>query len=188
MRAEDIGEGLEAERAGVVLVDVPRGEEHVGGGGDDGGVVAEGEAGPVLGDGARGGIGVPGEAAKAIEVGLGEDAAHPVAVESDIDNAAAKALARQASAIGRGLRMIVASLSPSVILVAGDVTAAWHRFGPAIEREVARLTLAGAPPQIRPTHGTEVSRLRGAAALIFQRPALSEVPVSPAFVSTRRAP
>lgn len=103
------------------------------------------------------------------------------------DPAAAKALARQASAIGRGLRMIVASLSPSVILIAGDVTAAWHRFGSAIESEVARLTLAGAPPQIRPTHGTEVSRLRGAAALIFQRPALSEIPGSPALVTARRA-
>ncbi|HTX75805.1 MAG TPA: ROK family transcriptional regulator [Terracidiphilus sp.] len=82
---------------------------------------------------------------------------------------AAQALTKQAQAIGRGLRMIIAGLSPSTILIAGDVTSAWHRYGPAIEKEVAELTLAGPPPLIRPTHESEIARLRGAAALVFQR-------------------
>lgn len=82
---------------------------------------------------------------------------------------AAQALTRQAQWIGRGLRMIIAALSPSTILIAGDITTAWHRFGPVIEKQVAELTLAGNPPLIRPTHESEIARLRGAAALIFQR-------------------
>lgn len=82
---------------------------------------------------------------------------------------AAEALAKQAVWIGRGLRMIIAALSPSTILIAGEISPAWHRFGPAIEKEVALLTLAGEPPLIRPGHEGEVARLRGAAALVFQR-------------------
>jgi predicted NBD/HSP70 family sugar kinase len=82
---------------------------------------------------------------------------------------AAQALEKQAKWIGRGLRMILAALSPGTILIAGDITSAWHRFGPAIEKEAAVLTLAGDPPLIRPTHESEIARLRGAAALVFQR-------------------
>jgi len=85
------------------------------------------------------------------------------------DPAAAQALATQAMWIGRGLRMLIASVSPSTILIAGDLTSAWHRFGPVIEKEVADVTLAGDPPLIRPTHEGEIARLRGAAALVFQR-------------------
>jgi predicted NBD/HSP70 family sugar kinase len=85
------------------------------------------------------------------------------------DSAAAQALATQAMWIGRGLRMIIAGVSPSTILIAGDLTAAWHRFGPVIEKEAADLTLAGSSPLIRPSHEGEIARLRGAAALVFQR-------------------
>jgi predicted NBD/HSP70 family sugar kinase len=85
------------------------------------------------------------------------------------DSAAAQALTTQAMWIGRGLRMIIAGVSPSTILIAGDLTAAWHRFGPVIEKEAADLTLAGSSPQIRPSHEGEIARLRGAAALVFQR-------------------
>jgi predicted NBD/HSP70 family sugar kinase len=94
----------------------------------------------------------------------------------DGDSAAAQALARQAMWIGRGLRMIIASVSPSTILIAGDVTPAWHRFGPIIEKEAADLTLAGSAPLIRPTHEGEIARLRGAAALVFQQGARRTTP------------
>ncbi|QNI34820.1 ROK family protein [Alloacidobacterium dinghuense] len=85
------------------------------------------------------------------------------------DSAAAQALTMQATWIGRGLRTIIAGVSPSMILIAGDLTSTWHRFGPVIEKEVATLTLAGTPPVIKPTHEGEIARLRGAAALVFQR-------------------
>jgi predicted NBD/HSP70 family sugar kinase len=85
------------------------------------------------------------------------------------DQAAVEALAKQARHLGRGLGPIIAGLSPRVILIAGDITSAWHRFGPIIEKEAAELTLAGTPPRILPTHDGDLARLRGAAALVFQR-------------------
>jgi predicted NBD/HSP70 family sugar kinase len=85
------------------------------------------------------------------------------------DSIAAQALTMQAQGIGRGLRIIIAGLSPSTILMAGDITSAWHRFGPVLEKEAIDLTLAGSSPVIRPTHEGEIARLRGAAALVFQR-------------------
>jgi predicted NBD/HSP70 family sugar kinase len=87
----------------------------------------------------------------------------------DGDSAAAQALNMQAKWIGRGLRMIIASVSPSTILIAGDLTAAWHRFGPVIEKEASDLILGGSSPLIRPSHEGEIARLRGAGALVFQR-------------------
>lgn len=84
------------------------------------------------------------------------------------DHRATQTLTRQACFIGRGLRLFIVGLSPGVILVAGHVTSAWHRFGPLIEREVAALTLAGTPPRILPCYEGEIARLRGAAALVFQ--------------------
>jgi predicted NBD/HSP70 family sugar kinase len=80
--------------------------------------------------------------------------------------------------------MIIASLSPSTILIAGELTSAWHRFGPVIEKEVADLTLAGSSPLIRPTHEGEIARLRGAAALVFKREKLRAIS-SPATVSAQ---
>jgi predicted NBD/HSP70 family sugar kinase len=92
------------------------------------------------------------------------------------DPYAAQALAKQALYIGRGLQTIIAALSPRVILVAGDITPAWHRFGPAIEKEAAKFTIGGTSPQILPTHEGEIALLRGAAALVFQRRSVVEQP------------
>jgi predicted NBD/HSP70 family sugar kinase len=82
---------------------------------------------------------------------------------------AGKALEMQAKQIGRGLGLIIAGLAPGLILIAGDITAAWHRFGSVIQREADLFTMAGAPPRIMPSHESEIARLRGAAALVFQR-------------------
>ena len=85
------------------------------------------------------------------------------------DSFAEQALAKQAVCIGRGLQMIIAALSPTLIMIAGDITSAWHRFGPAIESVAGKLSLGGTIPRILPTHEGELARLRGAAALVFQR-------------------
>jgi hypothetical protein len=75
-----------------------------------------------------------------------------------------------------------------LILIAGDITSAWHRFGPAIEKEAGEFALGGAPPQILPTHEGEIARLRGAAALIFQRGGVREqLQVSDAMQHTPKA-
>jgi predicted NBD/HSP70 family sugar kinase len=108
------------------------------------------------------------------------------------DKAAVRTLADQAHHIGRGLGPIIAGLSPEVIFIAGDITSAWHRYGPIIEKEAAELTLVGTPPKILPTHDGDIARLRGAAALVFQRRFVHETAVPSAQVSrptkTKRAP
>lgn len=82
---------------------------------------------------------------------------------------AGTALERQAREIGEGLRLIVAALSPAVIYVAGEITSAWHRYRPTIEGVARGITIAGSPPGIVPIPDGDLARLRGAAALVFQR-------------------
>lgn len=84
------------------------------------------------------------------------------------DALAVRALERMARAIGSGMRMIVAGLAPEEIVVVGDVTRQWHRFGPVIEAEVAAGVLVGKPPRIRPAEGL-MARLRGTVALVLQK-------------------
>jgi predicted NBD/HSP70 family sugar kinase len=84
------------------------------------------------------------------------------------DALAVRALERMARAIGSGMRMIVAGLAPEEIVVVGDITRQWHRFGPVIEAEVAAGVLVGKPPRIRPAEGL-MARLRGTVALVLQK-------------------
>jgi len=86
----------------------------------------------------------------------------------DGNSHATQAVEKQALQIGHGLRLIIAALSPSVIYIAGDVTSAWHRYGPVLEKAVKELTIAGTPPQVVPARDGDIARLRGAAALVFQ--------------------
>jgi predicted NBD/HSP70 family sugar kinase len=92
-----------------------------------------------------------------------------LALADDDDNSAVAAVTRQAFHLGRGLRLITAALSPEVILIAGDLTKSWSRFGPVIERELKNTMLAGSPPVLEVTRDGELSRLRGAAAVVLQR-------------------
>jgi predicted NBD/HSP70 family sugar kinase len=85
------------------------------------------------------------------------------------DGEAMAAVTRQARSLGRGLRLITASLSPELILVAGDITAVWSRFGPIVQEEMKGTMLAGAPPRLETSSGGELARLRGAAAVVLQR-------------------
>ena len=84
------------------------------------------------------------------------------------DALALKALDRMAHAMGRGMRMIVAGLAPEQIVVVGEFTRQWHRFGPVIEAELAAGVLVGKPPRVRPAEG-EMARLRGSVALVLQK-------------------
>lgn len=85
------------------------------------------------------------------------------------DPAAVTAVSRQATHLGRGLRLITAALAPEVILVTGDLTTSWSRFGPIIQSELQSTMLSGPAPQLRITSDSELSRLRGAAAVVLQR-------------------
>lgn len=92
---------------------------------------------------------------------------HALAKGGDAD--ALGALKEQARHIGRGLRMIAASLSPEVIFIAGDITELWEVVGPVIEAEMTKVLLAGKVPRIVPSEEGGLARLRGASALVLQR-------------------
>jgi predicted NBD/HSP70 family sugar kinase len=85
------------------------------------------------------------------------------------DASAIAAVSRQATHLGRGLRLVTAALAPEVILITGDLTTSWARFGPIIQKEMAATMLAGAAPDLGITKDGELSRLRGAAAIVLQR-------------------
>jgi predicted NBD/HSP70 family sugar kinase len=85
------------------------------------------------------------------------------------DSAATAALTRQVSWLGRGLRLITASLAPEVILITGDITSSWSRFGPIVQAEMEKTMLAGPAPRLGITNDGELSRLHGAAAVVLQR-------------------
>src|SRR5690349_6699668 len=86
------------------------------------------------------------------------------------DGKAAKALETMAHYLGRGMRMIVAGLAPERIVVVGDLTRSWHRFGPIIEAEVNDQVLpGGCVPLLVPAHEDGMARLRGTVALVLQK-------------------
>jgi len=86
------------------------------------------------------------------------------------DPRAAKALETMAHFLGRGMRMIVAGLDPEQIVVIGDLTRSWHRFGPVIQAEVQAQGLSGGvAPKLIPVHEDGMARLRGTVALVLQK-------------------
>jgi predicted NBD/HSP70 family sugar kinase len=86
------------------------------------------------------------------------------------DIRAAKAIEKMAHYLGRGMRLIVAGLAPERIIVVGDLTRSWHRFGPVIETEVRHQVLpGGCPPKLVPAHEDGRARLRGTIALVLQK-------------------
>ena len=85
------------------------------------------------------------------------------------DKSAKQALQRQGVAIGKGLRMLTAALSPEVILFAGDITGSWEMSKAVIERECGTLMLAGSAPKLISIGDGELALLRGAAAVVLQR-------------------
>lgn len=81
---------------------------------------------------------------------------------------AVQALQRMCHMLGRGMRMIVAGLAPEEIVIVGELTRQWRRFGALLENEVGLGFLHGKPPRVRPAEGN-MARLRGTVALVLQR-------------------
>ena len=82
---------------------------------------------------------------------------------------ALRALDHMAEEIGRGMRMVIAALSPEEIVFVGEFTRLWNHMGPIIERAVRRSVLIGNPPLVRPAAAEPaVARLRGTVAMVLQ--------------------
>jgi len=79
---------------------------------------------------------------------------------------ATQALTRMAQQLGAGIRMIAAVLAPREIVVVGDITTAWHTFGPIVEEEMKKHSLSKLP-LLRPAYDGNAARLRSAVALVL---------------------
>jgi predicted NBD/HSP70 family sugar kinase len=76
---------------------------------------------------------------------------------------------RMAHYLGVGLAPVITGLAPQVVVIVGEVTAAWNRVGPIVERIVRERTLPTVEPQIVPTDPATQPRLRGAVTLVVQQ-------------------
>lgn len=86
------------------------------------------------------------------------------------DAAARAALEKQAAALARGLRLIVAGLAPERILVVGDLTRSWDLFQPVLDAGLRQRALPGsAVPVLEPARDHANARLRGTVALVLQK-------------------
>jgi predicted NBD/HSP70 family sugar kinase len=85
------------------------------------------------------------------------------------DALAIDALARMGRFLGIGIAALATGLAPEVIVIVGDVTAAWDRVGPFVMDEVRRRSLPHAPTRIVPTDRATQPRLRGAVTLVVQQ-------------------
>ncbi|WP_035348495.1 ROK family transcriptional regulator [Edaphobacter aggregans] len=84
------------------------------------------------------------------------------------DKNATRALEKMSCYLGRGLRMIASALAPSEIVIVGDITSAWHLFGPKIEAELKQNAFSKAP-KLRPSFEGNTARLRSAVALVMNQ-------------------
>lgn len=85
------------------------------------------------------------------------------------DAQARAALDRQAHYIGMGLGPVITGLAPQVVVVVGEVAAAWPSVSPIVERMVAERALPGIACRIVATDPNTQPRLRGAVALVVQQ-------------------
>jgi predicted NBD/HSP70 family sugar kinase len=85
------------------------------------------------------------------------------------DVKAEKALDQMAHHLGVGLAMLSTGLAPDVMVVVGDVTRAWNRVGPVVEKAIQQRSFTHAPPRLVPTDSDNLPRLRGAIALVAQK-------------------
>ena len=119
--------------------------------------------------------------------GPGLDFQDLLSLADEKDSLAEKALTTMARYLGRGMRMIVAGVAPDRIVVIGELTRAWHRFGPIIEAEVKSQVLPGGiPPIVIPAQAHEdgMARLRGAVALVLEKHLGENDPTAPALETT----
>jgi predicted NBD/HSP70 family sugar kinase len=85
------------------------------------------------------------------------------------DPKAEDAIKRMADYLGRGLALLVTGLAPDVIVIIGEITRAWNRFGPIINEAIKRHSFTGAVARIVPADPSSQPRLRGTIALVLQK-------------------
>ena len=87
----------------------------------------------------------------------------------DGDPSALAALRKQARAIGEGLHLLNAVMSPDVVLLVSDYATIYNMYQGVIEAECRAGAMDGEGPRIVCVGDGEATRLRGAAAVVLQR-------------------
>ncbi|HEX3891044.1 MAG TPA: ROK family transcriptional regulator [Terracidiphilus sp.] len=85
------------------------------------------------------------------------------------DIRALRSIDKMAGYLGRGLAMLVAGLSPEVIIIVGDCTALWPRIGPILESQLIARSFTSHVPRVVAAMDGDAARLRGAAALMLHQ-------------------
>jgi predicted NBD/HSP70 family sugar kinase len=85
------------------------------------------------------------------------------------DKRAIEAIDKMAHFLGLGVAGLVTGLAPELVVVVGEVTAAWDRVGPIVSDIVRERAISQAPPRIIPTDPATQPRLRGAVTLVVQQ-------------------
>jgi predicted NBD/HSP70 family sugar kinase len=85
------------------------------------------------------------------------------------DRRAVDTLERQARYLGMGVAALVTGLAPQVLVIVGEITAAWSRVGPIITDIVKKRSLPQIGTTIVPTDPGTQPRLRGAVTLVVQQ-------------------
>ncbi len=85
------------------------------------------------------------------------------------DRKAIDALEQMAEHLARGLAMLILGLAPAALLIIGEVTRAWSRVEPVIQRVIAAQCHIPHQTRLVPSDHTLQPRLRGALALILQK-------------------
>jgi len=88
---------------------------------------------------------------------------------SEGDRHATGALDSMATHFGIGLAGLITGLSPDVVVIVGEITAAWDRVGPIVADVVKRRALPPLATRIFPAQIAIQPRLRGAATLVVQQ-------------------
>ena len=85
------------------------------------------------------------------------------------DIRALRSIDRMATALARGLAILVAGLAPEVVIIVGDCTVLWSRICPLIESELIAKSFTSRIPRVVPAMDGDAARLRGAAALVLYK-------------------
>jgi predicted NBD/HSP70 family sugar kinase len=85
------------------------------------------------------------------------------------DALAAETIDTMARHLGIGLAPIITGLAPHVVVIIGEITAAWNRVGPIIEDVVKSRSMLHNRTRLVPTDPATQPRLRGALTLVVQQ-------------------
>ncbi len=96
------------------------------------------------------------------------------------DIRALRSIDRMASALARGIAILVAGLAPEIVIIVGDCTALWPRIRPLIESELIARSFTSRIPQVVAAVDGDAARLRGAAALVLYKAMFRHAAFEPA--------